>query len=174
MCAITTTHPYHHHHHVDHYCHSKHTGAISDRHSQPHWCVSTLRAISVCVQAGCSHQWQDHPPALVRPIHVSLASVGGQLIGFHYQHLSAASMSALPPPPGEVKVLGSDSWRPVVRRRRRWAECNEDFRTGAAKQIMSQNLRSAQLNRLIIELLDLGALLRIWGLISNIDAGSFF
>lgn len=65
-------------------------------------CVSALPA--VCVRTSrlflpvSAERVTDHPPALALPIDVSLASVGGQLMGFHYQHLSVATMSALPPP----------------------------------------------------------------------------
>ena len=56
----------------------------------------------------------DHPPVLAPLIDVSLASVGRQLMGFHYQHLGAATVSGPPPPErdtqsSKVKLLGLDS-----------------------------------------------------------------
>lgn len=78
-----------------------HTDTISDRHGttaatceQTPSCVCTSR-LFLPVRA---ERMTDHPPAMALPIDVSLASVGGQLMGFCYQHLSVATMSALPPP----------------------------------------------------------------------------
>lgn len=98
----------------------------------------------------------DHPPALVLPIHVSVASVGGQLIGFHYQCLSTASTSALPPPQrraqsAEVKAFGSDSWRPAVKGADAELNVMKLSKTGAAEQVTSRNSWSVDVNRLIIE-----------------------
>lgn len=89
--------------------------------------LSQLRVRGQVLPASRAPRVTDHPPALALPIDVTLASVGGQLMGFHYQHLSVATVSALPSPPpppphpppalrgvqsskvGEKKALGSDS-----------------------------------------------------------------
>lgn len=150
---------------TDHYCHSKHTGAISDRHSRARRCVRTLQAISVCVR-------RQVVPTSDRPPTCSGSSNSCQF-GFSGRAANRISLSALERSQhvsSSSSVRRGESVGPAVGRRRRWAECNEALRTGAAKQIMSQNQR----NGLIIELWDLGALLRIWGLIANIYAGSFF
>lgn len=80
----------------------------------------------------------------------------------HSQRVSSSS-SVAPRTVSRGKSVGLGFLEAGGERRRRWAECNEAFRTGAAEQITSHNLWSVDVNRLIIEPFDLWVLKRIRG-----------